>query len=111
MKQRQYITTFSLIVALIGLSPVVADAGRTSDGERAQPDQKRFESTLGYKLSPEQMDKVHAGISPVTPVRVLPQDMYGDTMSWEAWMNWTARPHDPANGDSIHDFPGGAGRQ
>jgi len=89
MKQRQYITTFSLIVALTGLSPVMAaDAGRTSAGERGQPDQKRFESTLGYKLSPEQMDKVHGGtISPVKPLTVLAQDMYGNTLSHEDWMN------------------------
>jgi hypothetical protein len=55
MKQRQYITTFSLIAALTGLSPVVvADAERTSDGERIQPAPGLFERPLGYKLSPEQ---------------------------------------------------------
>jgi hypothetical protein len=38
MKQRQYITVFSLIVALTGLSPVVvaADAGRTSSPEQSK---------------------------------------------------------------------------
>ncbi len=51
------------------------------------------------------------GISPVAPRKVLPQDLYGDTMSMEDYMDWTAREHDPVNGDSIHDFPGGAGRQ
>lgn len=62
MKQRQYITTFILIMALTGLSPVAAaDAGRTSGVERIQPDQRQFESPLEYKLSPEQMDKVHMG--------------------------------------------------
>jgi hypothetical protein len=62
MKQLQYITTFSLILAFTGLSPVVAaDAGRTSGGERIQPDLRQIENPLGYKLSPEQMDKVHGG--------------------------------------------------
>jgi hypothetical protein len=41
---------------------------------------------------------------------VLPQDMYGNTMSRDDWDIWTAREHDPANGDSIHDFPGGPGQ-
>ena len=63
MKQHQYITTFSLIVALTGLSPVVAaDAERTSGGERIQPDTRQFASRLGYKLSPEQMDKLYGGM-------------------------------------------------
>jgi hypothetical protein len=42
---------------------------------------------------------------------VVAQDVYGDTMSVEEWMDWTARPHDPTSGDSIFDFPGGRGRQ
>ena len=50
------------------------------------------------------------GISPVKPMTVQAQDMYGNTMSAEDYMNWTAREHDPANGDSIHDFPGGRGQ-
>jgi hypothetical protein len=50
-------------------------------------------------------------IAPPKLQQFLPQDLYGDTMSMEEWMNWTARPHDPANGDSIFDFPGGHGRQ
>jgi hypothetical protein len=63
MKQRQYITTFSLMVALTGLSPVVAaDAGRATDGAQIQPDRRQFESPLGYKLSPEQMDKLYGGM-------------------------------------------------
>ena len=62
MKQRQSITTFSLIVALTGLSPMVAaDAGSTSGGERSQPDTRQFESPLMYKLTPEQMDEVAGG--------------------------------------------------
>ena len=37
MKQPRYVTTFSLIVALTGLSPVMAaDAGRISDGDAKQ---------------------------------------------------------------------------
>ena len=51
------------------------------------------------------------GISPVAPLKVEAQDLYGNTMSIDEYMDWTAREHDPANGDSIHDFPGGAGHQ
>jgi hypothetical protein len=67
MKQLQYIiTTFSLIVALTGMSPVaVADAGRPSGGERFQPDSRQIEYPLGYKLSPEQMDKIYGGMSSI----------------------------------------------
>lgn len=54
MKQRQYITAFSLVAALTGLSPVMADAGRTSGGERIQPSPRQSESPVGYKLSSEQ---------------------------------------------------------
>ena len=41
---------------------------------------------------------------------VLPQDIYGDTMSRDDWDVWTGREHDPVHGDSIHDFPGGLGQ-
>ena len=62
MKLRQYITMFSLILALTGLSPVAAaEAGSTSDGEQILPDQRQFESPVRYKLSPGQMDMVRAG--------------------------------------------------
>ena len=47
MKQLQHVTTFSLIIALTGLSPVVAaESGRTSDDERIQPDQRPGDSPL-----------------------------------------------------------------
>jgi hypothetical protein len=60
MKRRKYITTFGLVVALTGLSPVVAaDAGRTPGSERILPDQRQ--RPLMYKLSYEQMDKVAGG--------------------------------------------------
>ena len=64
-------------------------------------------------LTAEQASQVGGGIGigPVKPLNVQPQDLYGDTMSMEDYMDWTAREHDPANGDSIFDFPGGAGRQ
>ncbi|MGH9195614.1 MAG: hypothetical protein ACRD1T_07735, partial [Acidimicrobiia bacterium] len=63
MKQLQHIiASFGLIMALTGVSSVLAaDAGRTSGGERIQPDQRQFESPLNYRLSPAQMDDVHAG--------------------------------------------------
>jgi len=62
MKQRQYITTFSLIVALTGLSPVVAaDAGTPAGGERIHQIPRQFDSPLGYKLTPEQMDGIRGG--------------------------------------------------
>lgn len=51
------------------------------------------------------------GIGPVKPIDVKAQDAYGDTMSVEDWTAWTAREHDPVNGDSIFDFPGGKGHQ
>jgi hypothetical protein len=50
-------------------------------------------------------------IGPAEMPEILPQDLYGDTLSVEEWAEWTAREHDPANGDSIFDFPGGRGRQ
>ena len=59
MKQLQYIiTTFSLIVALTGLSPVVA--ADAESGERTDP--QPFESPLGYKLTTDQMDGIHGGM-------------------------------------------------
>ncbi len=63
MKQLQHVTTFSLIIALTGLSSVVAaEAGRTSyDVARIQPDQRRFEGPLSYHLTLEQMDGINAG--------------------------------------------------
>jgi hypothetical protein len=63
MKRRHYITIFSLIVALAGLSPVVgAGEERIADDESIQKTQRHFASPSGYKLSPEQMDKVHGGM-------------------------------------------------
>ena len=71
MKQLQHVTTFSLIIALTGLSPVVAaDAGTTSDDERIQPDQRPVDSSLSYHLSLEQMDGINAGGRSGQPSRV-----------------------------------------
>jgi hypothetical protein len=65
MKQLQHVTTFSLIIALTGLSPMAAaDSGRTSDDETIQPDRRPFDSPLSYHLSLEQMDGIHAGNQP-----------------------------------------------
>jgi len=62
MKQLHHVTTFSLILALTGLSPMaVADSGKTSDDERIQPDQRPGDSPLSYHLSLEQMDGINAG--------------------------------------------------
>jgi hypothetical protein len=63
MKRRQkFITTLSLIGALSGLSPVMAaDAGMNTGNERINTNNQRIERPLSYKLSPEQMDKTHAG--------------------------------------------------
>jgi len=62
MKQLQQVTTFSLIIALTGLSPMVAaDSRTTSDDERIQPDQRPFDSPLSYHLTLEQMDGINAG--------------------------------------------------
>ena len=61
-RPQKFISALSLREALGGLSPVVAaDAGRTADDMRVQPYQRHFEKHLGFKLSPEQMDNVHAG--------------------------------------------------
>ena len=53
-------------------------------------------------------------ISPVKPKEVLPQDMYGNTMSVEAWMDYQANvlPDDPAPHDGYDrsHFPAGRGR-
>jgi hypothetical protein len=68
MKQRPYITIFSLIVALTGLSlAMAADAGSTSGGERIQPASGQFGHPLRYNLSSEQMDSVHAGVPSSIP--------------------------------------------
>jgi len=62
MKPLQHVTTFSLIIALTGLTPVMAaEAGRTSDDERIQADQRPVNSPLSYHLSLEQMDGINAG--------------------------------------------------
>ena len=59
MKQRQYITAFSLIVALTGLSPVVAaDVRRRSANamENKSPIRTRM-----VELTDHQMDSITAG--------------------------------------------------
>jgi hypothetical protein len=82
MKQQQKLTAnLTLVVALIGLSPVIAtaaDSARTSDGPRGRPavvqDEARSTDSMrsgrspgqlktreNYRLSLEQMDQVHAG--------------------------------------------------
>ncbi len=62
MKQLQHVTTFSLVIALTGLSLVVAaEAASTLDGERIQLAQRPFDSPLSYHLSLEQMDGINAG--------------------------------------------------
>ena len=66
-------------------------------------------------LIPEELEAIaggiNPGIGPIKPLDVQAQDMYGDTMSAWDYMDWTAREHNFEAGDSIHDFPGGAGRQ
>jgi hypothetical protein len=53
-------TTLSLIVALTGLSPMVAAAGDPSGGNARQPN-RQATSRLWDKLSPTQMDNVRGG--------------------------------------------------
>ncbi|MGZ8223740.1 MAG: hypothetical protein ACXWTE_01295 [Methylobacter sp.] len=75
MKQQPYIiTTFGLMIALTGLSPIMAaDAGRISGGGQIQPEQRQLESPQEYTLSPEQMDNIHAGmIATEDPAQHLP---------------------------------------
>lgn len=53
-------------------------------------------------------------IQPVKPREVLPEDMYGNTMSVEAWMDYQRNvlPNYPAPHDGYDpfDFPGGRGQ-
>lgn len=65
MKQRQYITTFSLIVALTGMSPVMAEDARGTTPQ-------------AQVLSLEQMDSVTAGSTNLTPNRVMTTWAYID---------------------------------
>ena len=63
MKQLRYVAAFSLIVALTGLSSVMAaDAGRTSDGDAKQAiNPKHTTSRVMKKLTHIQMDNIHGG--------------------------------------------------
>jgi hypothetical protein len=61
MKQRQCIATVSLILALTGLSPVMAaDAGMESGGAQNQTHPSNAPPAK-FALSLAQMDEVHAG--------------------------------------------------
>ena len=66
-------------------------------------------------LTADQISHVSGGatpaITPVKPIEVKAQDMYGNTMSAEDYAAWTAREHDWWLGDNINDFPGGKGQQ
>lgn len=60
-RQQKFVTTLSLIVAVSGVSPVVAaDAGSTS-GEAKQANSTPSESHKRYQLSTAEMDKIHGG--------------------------------------------------
>ena len=63
MKYLRYIPTGSLFLALIGMSPVMAEnaAQNPSYDERTQPDRQQIRSPLGYRLSPDQLDKITGG--------------------------------------------------
>ena len=62
MKQRHYMTTVSLIMALTGLSAVAAaDAGIGSGHRRIHSEIVHPENTRPITLSHEQMDQVTAG--------------------------------------------------
>ena len=62
MKQRQYIITFSLIVAFTGLSPVMAaDAGIAPGHRHIHSTNVPVENTRPITLSHEQMDQVKGG--------------------------------------------------
>jgi hypothetical protein len=78
MKYRPCITSVSLIVALTGLSPVVAadDAGRTAVGEQIPPATHRASGIQKNKLSPEQLDTVVAGRIDQTEARLLDSYSY-----------------------------------
>ena len=62
MKQLQCITTLSLIIALSGLSPVVAaDAGMEAGGPQNQQTHQSNAPPVKLALSLAQMDEIHAG--------------------------------------------------
>ena len=65
MKQLYYIiTSMSLITAVTGLSPVLAaGAEQPPTAEHSIISHRNSTEADGYKLSNEQMDKVHAGIT------------------------------------------------
>ncbi len=64
MKQRQYIAIFSLMVALTGLTPVVAaNESSTSTRHRYQTVQDRNnDSNIKMRLTEIQLDKTRGGI-------------------------------------------------
>jgi hypothetical protein len=62
MKQRQLVTAICLSVALTGLSPMVAaDTAGTSEVKSIHRVPRHAATTVRNELSPEQMDKIHAG--------------------------------------------------
>lgn len=63
-------------------------------------------------LTPTELQAVAGGIAPpiqpvTPPTEVLAEDIYGDTMSVQEWMDWVGSYHSTG---SIFDFPGGKGR-
>jgi hypothetical protein len=87
-------------------SPIVEVSGARLDVVR--------DVAFGVNSGCEEGSQAASSLPPIGPAKmpeILPQDLYGDTMSIEEWMDWTAREHNPTGGDSIHDFPGGRGRQ
>jgi hypothetical protein len=69
--------------------------------------------TKPFVLDSSEIEAVSGGSSlpPITPIkhRVLQaEDMYGDTMSVEDWMDYMADDV-PNHGCDPHDFPGGRG--
>jgi hypothetical protein len=91
MKYRPCITSVSLIVALTGLSPVMAaDTGIASGHTRIHSEILHPENKRPIKLSHEQMDHVSAGFTDLP--KVLYKSCYGGTcaayLSNGAYISW-----------------------
>jgi hypothetical protein len=62
-------------------------------------------------LDPTEIDAVSGGLPAIQPIKhgpVMAEDMYGDKMSAEAWMDYMADDV-PNRGADPFDFPGGRG--
>jgi hypothetical protein len=63
-------------------------------------------------LDPTEIQAVSGGLPAIQPVKhapVMAEDMYGDKMDVDRWMDYMADDV-PNHGADPHDFPGGRGQ-